>query len=378
MGLESLTGGAVYINSLVNTNPVKATDYVADGSLHIQGIKNVILNTFPNITGAVTSTHTELNILDGATATTAEINYLDLTTGAGTAEASKALVLDGSKGIATITSATITTLTTTTINLGGAAITSTAAEINYLDLTTGAGTAEASKAVVLDASKNIATINSLTATTITGTTINQGANNVVDDADIGITVQAYDADLAAIAALANTDGNFIVGNGAAWVAESGATARTSLGIDGASGVLATGDYAADSVTLLKVDSGTTMAGLLGSQYFVYETVLTHSGDTTWTTVETLKLYIPSDATTIHYQVYVKTSSSPTTTAAGRLTCASATGTATGTTNNTYTWTGAQTLDVSAESGWTDINIQIYISVASAVTVSLSDVSLYIA
>lgn len=38
------------------------------------------------------------------------------------------------------------------------------------------------------------------------------------------------AALAAIAALAVTDGNIIVGNGTTWVAESGATARTSLGL----------------------------------------------------------------------------------------------------------------------------------------------------
>ena len=42
--------------------------------------------------------------------------------------------------------------------------------------------------------------------------------------------QAADADLTAIAALAKTDGNIIVGDGATWVAESGATARTSLGL----------------------------------------------------------------------------------------------------------------------------------------------------
>lgn len=47
---------------------------------------------------------------------------------------------------------------------------------------------------------------------------------------IGTNVQAWDADLDAIAALAKTDGNIIVGNGIAWVAESGATARTSLGL----------------------------------------------------------------------------------------------------------------------------------------------------
>lgn len=47
---------------------------------------------------------------------------------------------------------------------------------------------------------------------------------------IGTNVQAWDADLDAIAALAKTDGNIIVGNGSTWVAESGATARTSLDV----------------------------------------------------------------------------------------------------------------------------------------------------
>ena len=41
--------------------------------------------------------------------------------------------------------------------------------------------------------------------------------------------QAADADLTAIAALSSADGNVIVGSAAGWVAESGATARTSLG-----------------------------------------------------------------------------------------------------------------------------------------------------
>lgn len=47
---------------------------------------------------------------------------------------------------------------------------------------------------------------------------------------IGTNVQAWDADLDAIAALAKADGNIIVGDGSTWVAESGATARTSLGL----------------------------------------------------------------------------------------------------------------------------------------------------
>jgi hypothetical protein len=47
---------------------------------------------------------------------------------------------------------------------------------------------------------------------------------------IGSDVQAWSARLDEIAALAVTDGNIIVGDGASWVAESGATARASLGL----------------------------------------------------------------------------------------------------------------------------------------------------
>jgi hypothetical protein len=73
------------------------------------------------------------------------------------------------------------------------------------------------------------------------TAITAFGRSLIDDADaatarttlgvvIGTDVQAYDAGLADIAALAITDGNIIVGNGLNWVAESGATARTSLGL----------------------------------------------------------------------------------------------------------------------------------------------------
>ena len=42
--------------------------------------------------------------------------------------------------------------------------------------------------------------------------------------------QPLDSDLTAIAALTATDSNVIVGNGSTWVAETGATARASLGL----------------------------------------------------------------------------------------------------------------------------------------------------
>ena len=63
----------------------------------------------------------------------------------------------------------------------------------------------------------------------TGGTSASGARTALGLA-IGSDVQAYDADLDAISALAKTDGGIIVGNGSAFVLESGATARTSLGL----------------------------------------------------------------------------------------------------------------------------------------------------
>lgn len=50
---------------------------------------------------------------------------------------------------------------------------------------------------------------------------------------IGTNVQAYDAGLTAIAGLSDADGKFIVGSASGWVAEDGATARASLGVDAA-------------------------------------------------------------------------------------------------------------------------------------------------
>jgi hypothetical protein len=64
MALEDLTGTSKFIDDFINTNPA-GTDPKNQGDDHIRGIKNVLLNTFPNIDAAVTSNPTELNLLDG-------------------------------------------------------------------------------------------------------------------------------------------------------------------------------------------------------------------------------------------------------------------------------------------------------------------------
>lgn len=68
------------------------------------------------------------------------------------------------------------------------------------------------------------------------------ATSEVVTGEIGSTIQAHDADLDSIAALDKADGNVIVGDGTNWVAESGATARTSLGLGTAATTNST-DYA---------------------------------------------------------------------------------------------------------------------------------------
>jgi len=66
MALEDLTGPSKFIGDLVKENPDGTTDFVASVDDHIRGLKNVLLNTFPSATEALTVTPTELNALTDA------------------------------------------------------------------------------------------------------------------------------------------------------------------------------------------------------------------------------------------------------------------------------------------------------------------------
>jgi len=80
---------------------------------------------------------------------------------------------------------------------------------------------------------------------------------VVNPADGSVsganTYQTLDGDLTTLAAMTPSDGVFIVGNGSNWIAESGATARASLGL----GTLAT--QASDNVSI----TGGSLSGISG-------------------------------------------------------------------------------------------------------------------
>ena len=59
MALEDLTGPK-YISDL-NPDWPAGSDYTSDGDDHIRGIKNVLQRTFPNVTGPVNRSQTDLN-----------------------------------------------------------------------------------------------------------------------------------------------------------------------------------------------------------------------------------------------------------------------------------------------------------------------------
>ena len=62
MALETGT----YISDLVSTNPT-SSDPKSQGDDHLRLIKATVKASFPNVSGAVTPTHTELNYVDGVT-----------------------------------------------------------------------------------------------------------------------------------------------------------------------------------------------------------------------------------------------------------------------------------------------------------------------
>lgn len=113
------------LDSAIPTN----LEFKSEGDDHLRNIKRVVKTTFPNITGAVTATHTKLNLLTSATLTTAELNTL---TGI-TATAAELNALDGiTSTVAELNILDGVTATAAELNaLDG--ITATVTELNYTD-----------------------------------------------------------------------------------------------------------------------------------------------------------------------------------------------------------------------------------------------------
>ena len=153
MGVETAT----FISQLSATNPL-GTDPISEGADQIRLVKEVLQAQFTSLgAAAVTGTAAELNLIDGYTGTTAELNTLDVTT-QGTSEASKVLTADASGDVTIADGAYDFDVAshdgTNGLLLAGTLVTATAAEMNYLDITT-LGTSANSKALTQNASGEI-------------------------------------------------------------------------------------------------------------------------------------------------------------------------------------------------------------------------------
>lgn len=104
------------------------------------------------------------------TSSAPQLNYNNITA-VGVGQASRTLVLDSSRNITNINSLTAASIVTSSLTLGGSELNITGAQINYSSITT-PGIAEASKSLVLNSSSNITGINSLSSTTLTATNLN--------------------------------------------------------------------------------------------------------------------------------------------------------------------------------------------------------------
>ena len=113
-------------------NVVATGNILADGAVapaELTGVTSTAAEI--NILDGVTATAAELNLMDGVTATTAELNYVDGVTSAIQTQIDTKAPVAGPTFTGTLAAPTINA--STALQIGGVAITATAAELNIMD-----------------------------------------------------------------------------------------------------------------------------------------------------------------------------------------------------------------------------------------------------
>ena len=187
---------AIYINSSADGQ----LDIVADTEVQIAAT-TVDINGAVDVSGNLTVGGSV--IIGGNTLSSTELLFLDGVT-AGTVTASKALVVDSNKDIASLRNITLTgeldagsldvsgdadidgTLETDALSIDGTAVSATATELNYNDTGASVGTVVASKTVTVDANKDVSSFRNIT---LSGE-LDAGSLDISGDADIDGTLEA--------------------------------------------------------------------------------------------------------------------------------------------------------------------------------------------
>ena len=160
-------GGTLVTSTATELNYVDTTPGTAEAS------KALVLDENLDIVG-IHNIETDNLTVNGTlvTSSAVELNYVDVTT-IGVAQASKALVLDENLDIVGIHN-----IETDNLTVNGTLVTSSAVELNYVDVAT-IGVAQASKAIVVDSNRDITNINQLATTGLLSTLIeNDNASNI--------------------------------------------------------------------------------------------------------------------------------------------------------------------------------------------------------
>ena len=149
---------------------------------------------------------------------------------------------------------------TTGLKLGGTLVVSTAAQINYVAVA--AGTAAASKAIVLDSSRNVSNINSLTASQLTGTLQTAAQPNITS---VGTIASLTVGDITVNGSLNLSGGDVSTALGyLSGVIPGTASASKALVLDSSSNIIGLGNLGVTSIAIGGNTIGSTQSAYLTS------------------------------------------------------------------------------------------------------------------